>query len=128
MASLAGMLQSRGHRVTGSDQNVHPPMSTQLEALGIEITLGYKAENADLPRDVTIVGNTIMRGNPELEEVLNRKFLYRSQAVAARKKCPGEFHTRRGIKLAMKDLNAYRIGQDSSPWTKLQRNPSQTSL
>jgi len=84
MASLAGMLQARGHRVTGSDQNVYPPMSTQLEALGIEIRSGYNAENADLPRDCTIVGNTIMRGNPELEEVLNRKFLYRSQAETVR--------------------------------------------
>lgn len=84
MASLAGMLQARGHQVTGSDQNVYPPMSTQLEALGIEIMQGYKAENADLPRDVTIVGNTIMRGNPELEEILNRKFLYRSQAETVR--------------------------------------------
>jgi UDP-N-acetylmuramate: L-alanyl-gamma-D-glutamyl-meso-diaminopimelate ligase len=84
MASLAGMLQARGHKVTGSDQNVYPPMSTQLEELGIEIIQGYKAENADMPRDVTIVGNTIMRGNPELEEVLNRKMLYRSQAETVR--------------------------------------------
>ncbi len=80
MASLAGMLQARGHRVTGSDQNVYPPMSTQLEELGIEILTGYKAENADVGADVTVVGNAISRGNPELEEVLNRKFLYRSQA------------------------------------------------
>ncbi len=84
MASLAGMLQARGHRVTGSDQNVYPPMSTQLESLGIEIMSGYKAENTDLERDVTVVGNTIMRGNPELEEVLNRKLLYRSQAETVR--------------------------------------------
>ncbi len=84
MASLAGMLQARGHRVTGSDQNVYPPMSTQLAALGIEIMHGYKAENTDLERDVTVVGNTIMRGNPELEEVLNRKLLYRSQAEIVR--------------------------------------------
>jgi UDP-N-acetylmuramate: L-alanyl-gamma-D-glutamyl-meso-diaminopimelate ligase len=84
MASLAGMLQARGHRVTGSDQNVYPPMSTQLAELGIEIIQGYKAGNADLERDVTIVGNTIMRGNPELEEVLNRKMLYRSQAETVR--------------------------------------------
>ncbi|MBX3244508.1 MAG: UDP-N-acetylmuramate:L-alanyl-gamma-D-glutamyl-meso-diaminopimelate ligase [Acidobacteria bacterium] len=84
MASLAGMLQARGHKVTGSDQNVYPPMSTQLEELGIEIMQGYKAENADFPRDVTVVGNTIMRGNPELEEVLNRKMLYRSQAETVR--------------------------------------------
>lgn len=84
MASLAGMLQTRGHKVTGSDQNVYPPMSTQLEALDIEIMQGYKAANADQPRDVTVVGNTIMRGNPELEEVLNRKMLYRSQAETVR--------------------------------------------
>ncbi|HNU06750.1 MAG TPA: UDP-N-acetylmuramate:L-alanyl-gamma-D-glutamyl-meso-diaminopimelate ligase [Pyrinomonadaceae bacterium] len=84
MASLAGMLQARGHRVTGSDQNVYPPMSTQLAELGIEIMQGYRAENADLSRDVTIVGNTIMRGNPELEEVLNRKMEYRSQAETVR--------------------------------------------
>lgn len=84
MASLAGMLQARGHKVTGSDQNVYPPMSTQLEALGIEIMSGYKRENTDVQRDVTIVGNTIMRGNPELEEVLNRKLLYRSQAETIR--------------------------------------------
>lgn len=80
MASLAGMLQARGHRVTGSDQNVYPPMSTQLEALGIEILNGYKAGNADVGADVTVVGNAISRGNAELEEVLNRGLLYRSQA------------------------------------------------
>ena len=80
MASLAGMLQARGHKVTGSDQNVYPPMSTQLEALGISIVSGYRKENADIGADVTIVGNAISRGNPELEEVLNRKMLYRSQA------------------------------------------------
>ena len=84
MASLAGMLQARGNRVTGSDQNVYPPMSTQLEALGIEIMRGYTAENTDLARDCTVIGNTIMRGNPELEEVLNRKLLYRSQAEVVR--------------------------------------------
>ncbi|MCD9187048.1 MAG: UDP-N-acetylmuramate:L-alanyl-gamma-D-glutamyl-meso-diaminopimelate ligase [Pyrinomonadaceae bacterium] len=80
MASLAGMLQARGHKVTGSDQNVYPPMSTQLEELGIEVITGYKAENADIGADCTVVGNAISRGNPELEEVLNRKLLYRSQA------------------------------------------------
>jgi UDP-N-acetylmuramate: L-alanyl-gamma-D-glutamyl-meso-diaminopimelate ligase len=84
MASLAGMLQARGHRVTGSDQNVYPPMSTQLAELGIEIMQGYKAVNTDVPRDITVVGNTIMRGNAELEEVLNRKLVYRSQAEVVR--------------------------------------------
>ncbi len=80
MASLAGMLQAKGHKITGSDQNVYPPMSTQLESLGIEILNGYKAENADIGADCVIVGNAISRGNAELEEVLNRKMLYRSQA------------------------------------------------
>ena len=80
MASLAGMLQARGHKVTGSDQNVYPPMSTQLESLGIEILNGYKAENAHIGADCVIVGNAMMRGNPELEEVLKRKLFYRSQA------------------------------------------------
>src|SRR5829696_9969611 len=80
MASLAGMLQASGHKVTGSDQNVYPPMSTQLEALGIEILNGYASSNADIGADCVVVGNAISRGNPELEEVLNRKMLYRSQA------------------------------------------------
>ncbi len=84
MASLAGMLQSRGAVVTGSDQNIYPPMSTQLEALGIDILNGYKAENADIGADVTVVGNAISRGNAELEEVLNRKLVYRSQAEIVR--------------------------------------------
>jgi len=80
MASLAGMLQARGHKVTGSDQNVYPPMSTQLESLGIEILNGYQAENANIGADCVVVGNAISRGNAELEEVLNRKLFYRSQA------------------------------------------------
>lgn len=80
MASLAGMLKARGHKVTGSDQNVYPPMSTQLEKLGIQILHGYKPENLSVGADCIIVGNAISRGNPELEEVLNRKLIYRSQA------------------------------------------------
>ena len=80
MASLAGMLQSCGYKVTGSDQNVYPPMSTQLESLGIKIFNGYKSKNADIGADCVVVGNAISRGNPELEEVLNRKLIYRSQA------------------------------------------------
>lgn len=80
MASLAGMLQARGHRVTGSDQNVYPPMSTQLESLGIEIMQSYKPENLNVNPDCVIIGNAMSRGNKEVEEVLNRKLLYRSQA------------------------------------------------
>jgi UDP-N-acetylmuramate: L-alanyl-gamma-D-glutamyl-meso-diaminopimelate ligase len=80
MASLAGMLQARGHRVTGSDQNVYPPMSTQLEQLGIEIFQGYRPGNLAANPDCVIIGNAMMRGNPEVEAVLNQKRLYRSQA------------------------------------------------
>jgi UDP-N-acetylmuramate: L-alanyl-gamma-D-glutamyl-meso-diaminopimelate ligase len=80
MASLAGMLQARGHRVTGSDENVYPPMSTMLEGLGIPVMQGYRAEHLTPAPDCVIVGNAIPRGNPEVEETLNRKLLYRSQA------------------------------------------------
>ncbi len=80
MASLAGMLQAAGHKVTGSDQNVYPPMSTQLESLGIGLMSGYKRENLDVGADRIIVGNAIRRGNPEMEEVLERKLPYYSQA------------------------------------------------
>jgi UDP-N-acetylmuramate: L-alanyl-gamma-D-glutamyl-meso-diaminopimelate ligase len=80
MASLAGMLQARGHRVTGSDQNVYPPMSTMLESLNIDVYQGYKPEHLAPAPDCVIVGNAIPRGNAELEETLIRKLLYRSQA------------------------------------------------
>ncbi len=80
MASLAGMLQARGHQVTGSDLNVYPPMSTMLEGLGINVAQGFKRENLTPTPDCVIVGNAIPRGNPEVEETLLRKLLYRSQA------------------------------------------------
>src|SRR5689334_7468310 len=80
MASLAGMLQARGHRVTGSDLNVYPPMSTMLQELQIPVTQGFRAENLNSAPDCVIIGNAIPRGNPEVEETLNRKLLYRSQA------------------------------------------------
>jgi len=80
MASLAGMLQARGHHVTGSDLNVYPPMSTMLEQLGINVAQGFKREHLTPTPDCVIVGNAIPRGNPEVEEALKRKLLYRSQA------------------------------------------------
>ncbi len=78
MASLAGMLQTRGHRITGSDENVYPPMSTMLEGLGIQIMRGYDAAHLTPAPDCVVVGNAIPRGNPEVEETLNRRLLYRS--------------------------------------------------
>lgn len=80
MAALAGMLQARGHRVTGSDEHVYPPMSTMLESLGISLMQGYKAAHLEPAPDCVIVGNAIPRGNAEVEETLKRKLLYRSQA------------------------------------------------
>jgi len=66
--------------VSGSDANTYPPMSTQLESLGIELTEGYQAENIPENTDIIIVGNTISRGNPELEHVLDMGLPYTSGA------------------------------------------------
>jgi UDP-N-acetylmuramate: L-alanyl-gamma-D-glutamyl-meso-diaminopimelate ligase len=81
MGSLAGLLRAAGHRVTGSDENVYPPMSEQLQQLGIPYQEGYSPANLDPAPDVVVVGNAISRGNPELESVLNRKLYYTSAAV-----------------------------------------------
>ncbi len=78
MASLAGLLKDRGFHVTGSDQNPYPPMSTQLESLGITIQIGYKAENLNPRPDFVIVGNVISKNNPEAEELLKLKIDYTS--------------------------------------------------
>ncbi len=80
MASLAGMLQARGALVTGSDENVYPPMSTMLASLGIEVRQGYHAAHLNPQPDCVVIGNAIPRGNREVEETLKRKLLYRSQA------------------------------------------------
>ena len=80
MASLAGMLQARGHRVTGSDENVYPPMSTMLEGLGIHVAQGYRAEHLLDAPDCVVIGNALSRGNAEVEETLNRRLVYRSAA------------------------------------------------
>src|SRR5688572_26493970 len=81
MASLAGMLQARGHRVTGSDENVYPPMSTMLKDLGIPVMQGYSPEHLPEPApDCVVIGNALSRGNAEVEETLKRRFVYRSQA------------------------------------------------
>jgi UDP-N-acetylmuramate: L-alanyl-gamma-D-glutamyl-meso-diaminopimelate ligase len=73
MASLAGLLRERGHEVTGSDQDVYPPMSTQLEALGIPVRSPYAEANVPLDADLVVIGNALSRGNPEVEVVLDRK-------------------------------------------------------
>ncbi|HET8539488.1 MAG TPA: Mur ligase domain-containing protein, partial [Anaeromyxobacter sp.] len=66
MGSFAGMLEAAGHEVTGSDENVYPPMSTQLERWGIEVMTPYRAENLDRARpDLVVVGNVVRAANPE---------------------------------------------------------------
>src|SRR3982074_280733 len=78
MAPLAGMLRERGFRVTGSDSGVYPPDVTLLQSLCISFFYSFDAANLTPAPDLVIVGNIIARGNPELEEVLDRKISYRS--------------------------------------------------
>src|SRR4051812_22168603 len=78
MGAVAVALQERGFKVTGSDANVYPPMSTFLQEKGIALMQGYHAENTPADADVVVIGNAITRGNPEVEAVLNRKLLYLS--------------------------------------------------
>jgi UDP-N-acetylmuramate: L-alanyl-gamma-D-glutamyl-meso-diaminopimelate ligase len=78
MAPLAGMLRESGYSVTGSDSGVYPPASTLLEKLGIPFFDSFDAAHLAEAPDLVVVGNIIARGNPELEEVLDRKIPYRS--------------------------------------------------
>ena len=78
MGGIAAIAKSLGHKVTGSDKNVYPPMSTQLEALGIELTEGYCESQFDPVPDMVVIGNAMSRGNPAVEYVLNRNLPYTS--------------------------------------------------
>lgn len=78
MAPLAGMLREHGYRVTGSDSGVYPPASTLLEKLGISFFHTFDAAHLEPAPDLAVIANIIARGNPELEEVLDRKIPYRS--------------------------------------------------
>ena len=84
MATLAAMLKARGHHVQGSDHGVYPPMSDFLAAHQIRVLDGYAPGHIDSAIDVVVVGNAISRGNPELEEVLDRKIRYVSLPEAIR--------------------------------------------
>lgn len=76
MGSLAVLAKDLGHRVTGSDANVYPPMSTQLEAQGIELMQGYDPAHLQPAPDLVVVGNAMSRGNPAVEYVLNKGLPY----------------------------------------------------
>jgi UDP-N-acetylmuramate: L-alanyl-gamma-D-glutamyl-meso-diaminopimelate ligase len=84
MATLAAMLKRKGARVGGSDQHVYPPMSDFLADEGIPALSGYRAEHITSDIDFVVVGNAVSRGNPELEEVLDRKIRYGSLPEAIR--------------------------------------------
>ena len=76
MGGIAAIAREAGHRVTGCDANVYPPMSTQLEAQGIALIEGYGAEQLSLGADVYVIGNVVTRGNPLMEEILDRGLPY----------------------------------------------------
>ncbi len=78
MGGIAAIARAAGHRVTGSDQNVYPPMSTQLAALGIDIVQGFDAQQLDPVPDVVVVGNVMSRGRPVVEALLDRGIPYAS--------------------------------------------------
>ena len=81
MASLAGLLQLQGHRITGSDNTAYPPMSDLLRELGIPILEPYAESNLDPAPDLVVIGNALSRGNPEIEHVLDKR---RARRVAYR--------------------------------------------
>lgn len=76
MGSLAVLAKELGHRVTGSDANVYPPMSTQLQAQGIELMQGYDPAHLEPAPDLVVIGNALSRGNPAVEYVLNKGLPY----------------------------------------------------
>jgi UDP-N-acetylmuramate: L-alanyl-gamma-D-glutamyl-meso-diaminopimelate ligase len=76
MGGIAAIAKQAGHRVTGCDANVYPPMSTQLEAQGIELIEGWAPQQADLKPDLFVIGNVVSRGNPLMEAILDRNLAY----------------------------------------------------
>ena len=81
MASLAGLLQLEGHRVTGSDKAAYPPMSDLLHSLGIPVAEPYAERNLDPVPDLVVIGNALSRGNPEVERVLDERIPFTSMAA-----------------------------------------------
>jgi len=80
-ASLAGLLKAKGHEVTGSDQDVYPPMSDELARMGVPVASPYAESNIPNEAELVVIGNALSRGNPEVEAVLDAKRRYTSQAA-----------------------------------------------
>lgn len=81
MASLAGLLQLQGHRITGSDKAAYPPMSDLLREMGIPVMEPYSESNLDPRPDLVVIGNALSRGNPEVERVLDERIAFTSMAA-----------------------------------------------
>ena len=73
MGGIAAIAKQAGHRVTGCDANVYPPMSTQLQALGIDLIEGYSPDQLQLKPDLWVIGNVVSRGNALMEAILNAR-------------------------------------------------------
>ncbi len=78
MGGIACLAAAKGYKVSGSDENVYPPMSTQLEKMGIQLQEGYQAAHLSPRPDCVVIGNALTRGNPAVEYVLNEKIPYQS--------------------------------------------------
>ena len=76
MGGLAVLAKEAGHKVTGCDANVYPPMSTQLREQGIELIEGYGQHQISLQPDMFVIGNVVSRGNPLMETIMNRGLPY----------------------------------------------------
>ena len=81
MASLAGLLKLRGHRITGSDKAAYPPMSDLLHSLGIPVLEPYAESNLEPAPDLVVIGNALSRGNPEVECILDKRIPFTSMAA-----------------------------------------------
>ena len=81
MASIAGLLQLQGHRITGSDKAAYPPMSDLLRSLGIPVLEPYAESNLDPAPDLVVIGNALSRGNPEVEHILDQRIPFASMAA-----------------------------------------------
>ncbi len=119
MGGVAALAKQAGHRVTGCDANVYPPMSTQLEAQGIQLIEGFGIEQLNLKPDVFVIGNVVTRGNPLMEEILNRNLPYISgpqwlaENILQRGGVPDETH--------------HQGGQGASKLTARQSGEAETS-
>ena len=107
MGGVAALARELGHDVEGSDANVYPPMSTQLEQLGITLSQGYQPEHISADADVVVIGNAMTRGNPAVEAVLDARRPYTSGAEWLRDQVDKDHHM-----IAHADLELVKITDD----------------